>query len=383
MKIGIITQRLHTNYGGLLQNFALQKVLIDSGYDPVTIDYEPRKVSWLRQKTYDIKCLINYHVFGHEEFRPKYKLSKEESRTISQNTRRFVNENISTISPVQGIEGFRSAAINLGVQALIVGSDQVWRLEYSSGYIREMFLSFAKDMNIKRIAYAASFGTDKWGYSPEETSACCELAKKFDLITVREESGIKLCNEYLGVDATHVLDPTMLHTKETYMHLVEKNNTPKSSGNLFNYILDPSEEKSTFIDKVAKLEGLVPFSVMPKYQAENRTKTNIKNDIENCIFPGVEQWLRGFIDAEMVICDSFHGCVFSIIFNKPFWVIDNADRGNARFDSLLKMFHLENRLINSLDNVDINAPIDWCEINTILEDKRKMSIQLLIDNLKK
>ena len=88
-------------------------------------------------------------------------------------------------------------------------------------------------------------------------------------------------------------------------------------------------------------------------------------------------------DAEMTIVDSFHGAVFSIIFNKPFWVIGNEQRGMARFTSLLKMFHLEDRLVDEadLDNLDFHKAIDWNEVNSILEEKRRASKELLLENL--
>ena len=78
-------------------------------------------------------------------------------------------------------------------------------------------------------------------------------------------------------------------------------------------------------------------------------------------------WLRAFMDAKMVIVDSFHGAVFSIIFNKPFWIIANPERGNARFSSLLKLFGLENRITDvfHLHEIDINQPIDWKSVNEI------------------
>ena len=91
------------------------------------------------------------------------------------------------------------------------------------------------------------------------------------------------------------------------------------------------------------------------------------------------------MDAEMTIVDSFHGMVFSIIFNKPFWVIGNANRGMSRFTSLLKLFHLEDRLLdaNHLKDVDINRPIDWASVNAILEQKRNECINLLLTELSK
>ena len=85
----------------------------------------------------------------------------------------------------------------------------------------------------------------------------------------------------------------------------------------------------------------------------------------------------------MTVVDSFHGMVFSIIFNKPFWVIGNPERGMSRFTSLLKILHLENRLLdaNHLDEVNLSAPIDWKSVNEILGKKRAESKSLLLNEL--
>ena len=177
----------------------------------------------------------------------------------------------------------------------------------------------------------------------------------------------------------------MLLTKEDYIHLIEAENEPPSEGTLFNYILDPDANKTSFIKKVATETGLKVFQVLPKCQAETRTKRDVKSRIEDCVFPGVTTWLRAFMDSKMTIVDSFHGMVFSIIFNKPFWVIGNANRGMSRFTSLLKMFHLEDRLIDvdQLDNADFSTPIDWMMVNRIMEEKRDESRNLLLNELRK
>jgi polysaccharide pyruvyl transferase WcaK-like protein len=99
-----------------------------------------------------------------------------------------------------------------------------------------------------------------------------------------------------------------------------------------------------------------------------------KTLLAKCIYPPVTNWIRGFMDAEFVNTDSFHGTVFSINFNKPFISIGNKKRGMTRFDSLLKMFGLENRLIDSTDkNVleIIHEKIDFIRVNKILDNKRK------------
>ena len=215
------------------------------------------------------------------------------------------------------------------------------------------------------------------------TEACARLAKRFDLITVREKSGVTLCREYLGVDATWVLDPTMLLNREDYEKIVLVENESKSAGTLFHYILDPSEEKKALIEHVASSKGLKPFTIMPKCQAENRTKWDVKHRIEDCVFSSVTSWLRGFMDAEMVVVDSFHGAVFSIIFNKPFWVIGNKKRGNARFESLLGLFGLEDRMIAPGDTVDWNKVIEWNRVNERRQKERERCVELLKESLKR
>lgn len=378
MKIGILTQPLHNNYGGLLQNYALQQVLKCMGHEVETIDHGEKKFSYIRKVLSVIKANILHFVFPTRYRKPRYTPNAKEIAIIRKNTDYFINKYISRTKVLHTSKEFDDIANAYKYDAYVVGSDQCWRPIYNGSFLSEMFLRFAENKeNVKRIAYAVSFGTSEWEFSPEQIRQCALLAKKFDLITVREASGVELCKKHLGVDATHVLDPTMLLNKEDYIKLVENENEPKSPGNLFYYILDPSSEKKALIEDIAAKKGLTPFTIMPKYQAENRTKEDVKKRIENCVFPSVTSWLRAFMDAEMVIVDSFHGAVFSIIFNKPFWVIENSHRGNARFESLLKMFGLEGRMITLKKNVDLNRYIDWKKVNEFRMKEKKRCMVLL------
>lgn len=380
MKIGILTQPLHNNYGGLLQNYALQQALKRIGVEPETIDHNSRKIPATRmcisRMAQHARHLLKPTIYKA----PDYCLTDKEFNIISRNSKHFIDTYIAHTLPFDTEVALASIVNERNYNGYVVGSDQCWRPSYSGGFLKELYLSFIEGKaDVRRVAYAASFGTDKWEYTLEETSECSRLAKLFDLVTVREKSGLRLCKEYLGVDAIHVLDPTMLLDKEDYETLVEKENDPQSKGNLFHYILDPAEEKKMLINSVAQKLHLEPFSIMPKCQAENRTKSDVKNRIEDCVFPSVTSWLRGFMDAEMVIVDSFHGAVFSIIFNKPFWVMANAERGNARFESLLGMFGLEDRMVspeNSETN-DWTKPIDWKRVNAIREKERNGCIDIL------
>lgn len=381
MKLGILTQPLHTNYGGLLQNYALQQILIRAGHDVETIDWKYK--DGLYAILYIAKAYVFSLLFPQRYKAPNYMPTAKEKSIIQKNTNHFIDTYLKRTTPVSSLNGFQERGDKGCYDGFVVGSDQCWRPIYNP-FLPAMFLCFAKDKKIKRVAYAASFGTDQWEFKPSTTKLCADLIQKFDLVTAREDSGVKLCKDFLGVEASDVLDPTLLLTKEDYIKLIEAENEPQSAGTLFNYILDPDSKKTDFINRVSDELGLKPFQVLPKCQAETRTKDDVKNRIEDCVFPGVTTWLRAFMDAEMTIVDSFHGMVFSLIFNKPFWVIGNVERGMSRFTSLLKLFHLEDRLldVSELDKVDFKRPIAWNIVNDMLDKKRIESKKLLLDALK-
>lgn len=242
---------------------------------------------------------------------------------------------------------------------MVTNLESVFTIQGEAKPTSAFFLYFGdKKDKAKRIGYATSFGVDNWEYSTEQTIKCSLLVKSFDAISVRKDSAVNLCKEYLGVDVIQVLDPTMLLNKDDYIKLVEKDNIKECKRTLMTYILDKSSENTIIIQKVAKELGLIPFSVLP-----NKTFSEVgRKYIDDCIFPNVTDWIRGFMDADYVVTDSFHGTIFSIIFNKPFISIGNAGRGLTRFTSLLKMFGLEHRLIlysNELTLEKIRGVIDF------------------------
>ena len=156
----------------------------------------------------------------------------------------------------------------------------------------------------------------------------------------------------------------MLLDKNDYIDLVEQAKEPVSQGNLMAYILDRTDEKTSILNQIASILHLQPFEVMPVELLSNKTKKNPAA----CIFPPVTKWLRGFMDAEYVVTDSFHGSVFAIIFNKPFIAIGNKGRGLARFTSLFRFFSLEDRLILSEADITqekIKSPIDFDKVNNL------------------
>ena len=380
MKIGIITQPLRANYGGLLQNYALQKVLKNRGYEVETLNWG--YTSRFRQFLSESFRKILSTVTPIQNASALYEPSRKERALISSNTDRFIDKYIHRTIPLTCASDFIKVSRRNKYDVYIVGSDQVWRPCYNI-YLDAMFLNFVTEENVKRISYAASFGTDLWEYNDIETKKCALLAQKFDLITVREESGVDMCKRHLGVNASCVLDPTLLLCKEDYIKLIKEEKEQESSGSLFYYILDPSSSKIDIVKFIADRCSLVPFKVLPDYCGKNISKEHIKADTDQCIFPSVTSWLRAFMDAKMIVVDSFHGMVFSIIFNKPFWVIGNKERGMSRFTSLLSMLELSDRMLDysDLGSIDLLKEIDWNRVNNILAVKRKYSLNLLFGAL--
>jgi hypothetical protein len=383
MKIGILTLPLHTNYGGILQAYALKTVLERLGHEVWIIRRAFRPMS-LRRKVKTVAYLFKrffLKYFFHKDIIVRVRPYRSENVEIEKNCKLFIEQNIRYTEKINHTGDF-SKLQKYGFDACIVGSDQVWRPEFSP-CITNYFLDFLKKRNdVKKIVYAASFGVSDWEFSPKQTKLCAALAKQFDAVSVREDSAIQLCKEHLGVTAIHALDPTMLLTKEDYIGLIDRENMPKRENILFTYILDKMDAKTNMIRKTAEEMNLKVVSGMPVNSIRFKTS---KKDLSDCIFPPVAEWLAGFKDAEYVITDSFHGTVFSIIFNKPFIVFENKKGGNARLKSLLKIFNLEKRFVFPSDEFSceiLPEKIDWQAVNRIISNRQNLSIRFLFDNLK-
>lgn len=343
-KIGILTLPLRRNYGGILQAYALKVVLKRLGHDSILIT-RPKDVWELRMK--------------------------KEYAIMAQFVKPFIDKHLPQIV-VKSVFHLNISKFN----AIIVGSDQVWRSRYARN-IMNMFLDFVpKDSKCRKVAYAASFGISKWNFSPKQTTRIAALAKQFNAISVREDSGVALCRKYLGVNALHVLDPTMLLTAQDYIQLLQIGRILPSKGQLLVYLLDMRSDKKKVVDIMASNKNYTPFFV-------NSQSENIHLPTKKRISLPLEQWLRGFLDTKLVFTDSFHGCVFSIIFNKPFIVYGNELRGMARFNSLLKTFGLENQYILSSEELkeQLENDINWEKVNERMEELKNLSKAFLVSAL--
>src|SRR5690606_24010101 len=133
---------------------------------------------------------------------------------------------------------------------VVVGSDQVWRPKYSPN-IYNFFVDFI-GRGGKSISYAASFGVDEWEFNEKQTFRCKELIRKFDAVSVREQSAITLCKEKFDSDAELVVDPTLLILAKDYETLVIKQGL-QGKGKVLKYVLDEDAETKAFVNNVAQL----------------------------------------------------------------------------------------------------------------------------------
>ncbi len=456
MKVAIITLQLHTNYGGVLQAFALQRVLEAMGNEVEIIQSdkimpEPEGAAAVRKfltrsfRKYALRR-SDVEIFRERRINGEFPvIGKEFVRFF----RKYLNiRYISSFSEIRASD----------YDAFVVGSDQVWRPIYNPALMHS-FLDFTWEDNftrgdsgrtrvcssadgkrgwdVLRIAYAVSFGCDAWEYTERQTALAAGLAGRFNALSFRENSGVKNAAEHLGVEAVTVLDPTMLLDAGDYLRLVGARGdspkdfregftedfregftedsrdgftedfrdgftedsrdvftageqpgatcgeSPENDGNsgendgnfgVFEYVLDNTAETA---DLVASLERQLAIPVRRFLGADPRGSEEISLRVQ----PSVESWIEGIANAGFVLTDSFHACVFSILFHRPFAVVGNRSRGLSRIIWLLEQFGLENRLLCNVEDSIPESEIDWESVDARLGLLRAESFEFLRANL--
>lgn len=356
MKIGILTQPLESNYGGILQNFALQTVLRRLGHDPITLRTGRFSIKDFLLK--NIKALVKACLGRKAVFHPLPFVYERRKAGIEK----FIKNHIVT---TKKLTWYTSSIVpDYGLEALVVGSDKVWAQYFVK--IEDMFFAFARAYQIPKFSYAPSFGTDRWAFSEVKTSVLRDLVKDFSGISVREYSGLQLCHEHLGVDAVWMPDPTMLLTADDYSDLCA--DVPQADRPfLFAYILDLTKEKSDFIHNAAMTLGLDLII--------QRAELNINAD------DTIEKWLAMYRDSAYVVTDSFHGTVFALLYHKEFVSLVNANRGSDRFMSLSRMFSIRDHFLDKIPPVFERIAFDWEKIDKVFSAKRKEAFDFLKNSL--
>ena len=350
MKIALLNLPVDNNYGGHLQRYALMKVLQRMGHDVTHINLRfGFFLPWYKKPFSDAKRVILKYLLGKDIKINQECLLRQQYEERCAVTEPFYQRYIKHTEPITDLRKLKDLH---GFDAFVVGSDQVWRKKIAGKYLSTMFLDFLPaDATVKRIAYGVSLGVAENELNQEEVNRLSELYKRFDAVSVREDSALDLFIGYgwTNPQAIQVLDPTLLLTKDDYMQLIDNASTVPSKGNMFCYILDKTEEKSQLIKQKAEDLQLKPFEL------------GLTDDKP----ASMEQWLRSFADSKYIVTDSYHGVVFSIIFNKPFSLVKNRFRGNARFDSLYQLLQFQ------------REKFDWISINNELITLRNVSSEIL------
>lgn len=351
-RIGILTLPLSINFGGIMQAVALSQYLAGKGYDVTLLDKRRPMTLAQRLALFVLERIPFQNIKGVRQTHRTRKLHSD-----------FIDLYIPDRSPIMRTERSLSRAVErYDLDAVIVGSDQVWRMDYlkDDGY-REFFLSFVNSPAVRRIAYAASFGTGEWPHK-DRVPAVSKLLQRFNAISVREDSGVALCRTTFGVDhCEHVLDPTLLIDPQFYKSLGAAS---RKNGNktFLTYLLD-APDRRPLVEAAA--------STLP--HGYERRSLVLKQDRP----PDLPNWLRSFMDADFVMTDSYHGTIFSLIFEKPFIAIANTGRGADRFQSLLNQLGLAHRLVSADEGQRIpglvSDPIDYAAVRQRIESRRRAS----------
>lgn len=329
--IGIVGPWMNRNCGGALTYYGLYETLVDMGHHPIMIS-QPEGLDWEPNADACRYLELPY---------PEYAIAPVQRDYAAQ--RRF-SESFETF---------------------LVGSDQLFTgtmLDLLDGYADLQWVSNEK----RKVAYAASFAYDSFEGNAARKRSLHYFLDRFDAFSVREKSGVALVKREFNLKAEWVVDPVFLCPIKKWNKLADRGmaRVPQN-GAVFGYILDPNKEKALLMRRIAEHYGC---QCLAASAPENEPDT-VKQmwDIETLPELANEEMLAQIRESKFVLTDSFHGMCFAIIFQKPFAVVLNHQRGKSRFDSLLDLLNAENRVVRNPDDLNeaIFSPLDVAEENQL------------------
>ena len=336
------------NYGSELTYYALYETLVALGLDPLMVE-RPRNAIWGPNETPVLFKESPYKEGALHELFPDKAAMYE---------------------------------LNEKSDIFIVGSDQLWHRNLYNDFGQVAFFDYIYN-DKKKIAYAASFGREYWTGDSYETQEAAVFLKDFDYVSVREQSGVDVCEKYFGVDAQCVLDPVFLCPKQEYEVLAAKSTIAIRRSYIGGYILDITPLKLQILQSAQQSKSM-PCEIMT--DAFRETLQDVGDiTVHKNVF--CEDWLSNIIHSDFVITDSFHGMCFAIIFNKPFIAICNQERGSVRFTDLLEQLGLSERLISERTQIDevkrlIETPMDYATVEARINKEKINSLHWLKHALK-
>lgn len=347
-KVAIITICDNNNYGNRLQNYALNEIIKKIGYESVTL--WDKKENSIKKK---IKLII-------KRISPIKNLLQKRSIAFEL----FTQYNITNFY----IDQTKLEEIGDKFDYFIVGSDQIWNYKFGCASDKD-FLKFC-NYN-KTISYAPSFGIsvidDNW------KNKLSEGINHIKYLSVREEKGAEIIKQLTNRKAFVALDPTLLMAKNEWKMIEKKPKKMINKKYILTYFLGGiTEQLNKEISILSQKENLEIINLNDEKQ----------KDYYIC---GPSEFLYLFDNAELILTDSFHACVFSMIYNKPFFVFDRNSRGvssmNSRLDTLLKTFKQEHRKVDSLKDRNDILSYNYNESYEILKRKQEECLAFLRNSL--
>ena len=349
MKVGLCTRYDNRNYGSMLQAFATQIAIEKLGHSCELIRYTkqynvfdlikqaPRVLNGGSIAEIQAKLINTYRSRTYPEIN---RLRKQRDRCFDN----FRDKVFTSLSrEYVGYDNLREGSN--GYNAVVVGSDQLW-LPVGLG-TNFYNLQFVAD-GIRRVSYATSFGVSNIPWYQRSRTA--DYLRKINYLSVREDSGAKICQEIAGVKAKVVVDPTLLLTKDDWYNYIP-DECPVTERYIFCYFLGNNDDCRREAKKLSKISGL------PIVTLRHLDEIVHTDEAFGDIAPyDIDPW--GFVNyirhAEFVLPDSFHGTVFSIIHHKDFitfyrFKLQNGQSTNSRIDSLLSNLGLQDRLYKFLE----------------------------------
>ena len=343
MKILTITFHRSKNYGAVLQAYALQRALVQCGYETAIVDYsrviDPKKCRSLtgKLKLFAIKLLDV--------------LRRSDRRRFVKRFEQFVTERLALTEKYDNYESLEIAPPKADMY--LIGSDQVWNITYR--YRPEFFADFAP-IGVKVASYAASIA--RYNYTEEQMSHFAQGIKGITPVSVREKSGKKFLKEKFGIDSEVHLDPVFLLSAEEWRAIAKHPSI--SEKYILCYALTASKKMETVAKNLKRLTGYKIVSISAS------SHSFLNGDI-NIFDAGPEEFL-GYIDnAELVLTTSFHGTAFSVVFEKNFYNF-TSDYYASRTTDLLELFSLTNRICVDANSVSCES-IDYSVARKIKEKK--------------
>lgn len=336
--VGIITLNDNNNYGNRLQNYAVQVAITRLGIESYTIENYPYMNS---KKKYFLRK-IKY--IGFNRFYSNNPVRRKNFEEFNGNIQYYKRK----YSPYLRFSD---------LDYVLVGSDQVWNPEF--GLDEATNLSTVPPR--KRIAFSASFGVDD---IDEKSEKLLSELTKFKCISVREKKGAEILKNYFGIKAQILIDPTLLLNKDEWNKVAKKPDCFSEEKYILTYFLSPMSEKAKHV--LQENQGTLK---LVELSGKDGAGINV----------GPSEFLYLFSHAELILTDSFHACVFSFIYNKPFVVFDRnwtKQSMNSRINTLLENFSLERKYIDSGVKNDIFEH-DYSKGYERLEIERKKSIDFL------